>query len=474
MGATTISQLLDSLLTTPHREMDAYLPLHQAVLDQDPTFYKHLAVWYSRNGEVRDHNELFLGHLLVSESSDLREIGAWLLQEMAPYQVARVVDFLKRKQGRLPRSTRTAITRYLRKREADPFAFDRAAVRSKKAMKTLYASLHIKPDQRADAILFKNEPPQDSLAFIVKQLAVAPPQKQARLIRQHAIPWAIGVGVVSEPDWDVYLALVENMTGAEIVNNLKALKNRGLLANPQASHIIKRKLEQVGAGAAAYKPRVALEAGAEDHSEPGFILNRLTDQKIKRYGRLDKPTTLLVDKSQSMEQALKVGARLAAMVSGITQAPLRVFAIDGLATPVKADGPESSHWEQAFQRIKAGGCTSLGIGLEAAQRARFYMEQVIVVSDMRENTEPFFLPAYRSYSRALSVSPRVVLLQLGNGPNELHEKLRGDGVPTHAMTFNGDYYALPNMIPFLVQPSMETLIAKIRATPLPVSPNHSP
>ncbi len=461
------SRLLDSLLSTPHRAMDHLVPLHGSAIVADPVFYGHLAVWYSKNGQVRDHSELFLCHLLASEETLHREIGGELLQEMAPHQIARVIDFLKRKIGKTPRSTRTAVVRYLRKREDDPQVFDKTALRHKKSMKTLYASLHIKPGERADLVLFKNQPPEDSLAYWVKQLAAADPSKQADIIRAHNIPWAIGIGAVTDPECEVYSALVANMTEAELINNLKAVKNRGLLNHPQIGDLIRAKLNESGGNVAAYKPAIAASF-ANLGAEFELILKRLTDRKVKKFGRLHKPTALLVDKSQSMENAIAIGTRLAAMVSGITHAPLRVYAFDGEAVPVNASGLDASHWEKAFEGIKAQGCTSLGIGLEAAARTRFYMEQVVLVSDMKENTPPYFLPAYKDYSKKMGVKPQVVLLQLNKDDNSLEKELMKEGVPTRRFNFTGDYYSLPNLIPFLVQPCAQALYAEVLNTPLPV------
>ena len=150
--------MLNSLLTTPHRELDKVAELHRQMVERDPLFYGHLAVWYQRHGEVRDHKEVFVGNLLASTVAGHRGAGFVLLQELPPYQVARVVSFVKRRRGSLPRSARTAVTRYLREREAKPQFFDAATLRARKSMKSLYAGLHIRPDQRADAILFKDAP----------------------------------------------------------------------------------------------------------------------------------------------------------------------------------------------------------------------------------------------------------------------------------------------------------------------------
>ncbi len=42
--------ILNSFLTTPHRKIEEYAPLHTSALEHDPLFYSHLAAWYFANG----------------------------------------------------------------------------------------------------------------------------------------------------------------------------------------------------------------------------------------------------------------------------------------------------------------------------------------------------------------------------------------------------------------------------------------
>lgn len=95
--------LLNSFLTTPHRELEALASLHGDALEMDQLFYGRLALWYIEQGEVRDHKVLFVAHLITSAYPELREAGWVLLQEMAPYEVARVLDHAKRVIGKVPR-----------------------------------------------------------------------------------------------------------------------------------------------------------------------------------------------------------------------------------------------------------------------------------------------------------------------------------------------------------------------------------
>jgi len=121
-------EMLNSLLTTPHRKLEQVSEIHKLIVELDPIFYGHLAVWYQLNGDVRDHKEVFVGNLLTSNLTQHRDAGFVMLQEFPPYEVSRVVDFMKQHRGKVPRSARTAVTRYLKTREKNPKFFDSAAL----------------------------------------------------------------------------------------------------------------------------------------------------------------------------------------------------------------------------------------------------------------------------------------------------------------------------------------------------------
>ncbi len=86
--------ILNTLLTTPHRQLQDIWPTHQDMVRQDPRFYVRLAAWYSDNGEVRDHKEMFIVNLALSNFPGHRDVGLALLRGLPPYEVVRVVDFI--------------------------------------------------------------------------------------------------------------------------------------------------------------------------------------------------------------------------------------------------------------------------------------------------------------------------------------------------------------------------------------------
>ncbi|MBX7223186.1 MAG: VWA domain-containing protein [Blastocatellia bacterium] len=461
--------ILNSLLTTPHRKLEAVAQLHKDISQLDPIFYGHLAVWYQRHGDVRDHKEVFVGNLLASELTDHRDAGFVMLQDFPPYEVARVVDFMKQQLGKVPRSARTAVKRYLSQREANTAFFDRAALRARKAMKHLYATLHIKPGNRADAVLFKDSPPEGSLAFVLKQLAKAPsPADAARIIVENKLPYTIAVGAVKVLSPTVLVALINAMTPQEIINNLKSLQARGAMNHPEVKALIDEKLKTAAKAdrVSVLKTRVAAET-LELDAETARKLENITNEQAKSRGTIKKSTALLVDKSGSMDSAIEIGKQIAALISGVSEAALYVYAFDTLPYPVEALGSNVTDWERAFKSIKAGGSTSIGCALEAMRRKQQVVEQIILVTDEGENASPYFAPALDQYSKQFNVQPNVVIVRVGACSNQVEQQLQKQQVTVDTFTFSGDYYGLPNLIPLLTRPSRFELLLEILETELP-------
>jgi hypothetical protein len=462
-------EILNSLLTTPHRELDKVAELHSLMRGMDSIFYGHLAVWYQRNGDVRDHKEVFTGNLLTSELPEHRDAGFVMMSEFPPYEVARIVDFMKRSLGKMPRCARTAVTRYLREREESPAQFDRAAVRGRKALKHLYATLHVKPSARAEAILFRDEPPADSLAFVLKVLSrLSDPVEQAKLIVEYGVPFTVAVGAIKQVTPSVLVALISAMSPQELINNLNALKRRGAMEHPDVKALIDEKLGKAAGSnrVSAFKAMKAAEVAQID-TETIAKLEQAADAQVKRRGRITRPTALFVDKSGSMTQAIELGKQIAALVSGIADDDLIVYAFDTIAYPIKAEGKSLADWDRAFKHINATGGTSVGAPLATMRLKKRVVEQIIIVTDEGENTAPYLHQEIDAYRTELKAAPNVVIVRVGNASNVVERSLQGKA-QVDTVTFTGDYYSLPNLVPILSRPSRLELLIEILETELPV------
>src|SRR3989442_15751699 len=64
------------------------------MVTSDPRFYVRLAAWYFDHGDVRDHKEMFIITLVLSDFEGHRDVGLALLRHLPPYEVTRVLDFI--------------------------------------------------------------------------------------------------------------------------------------------------------------------------------------------------------------------------------------------------------------------------------------------------------------------------------------------------------------------------------------------
>jgi hypothetical protein len=462
------ARVLNSFLATPHGKLGALAPLHAEGIARDPLFYGHLAAWYERRGEVRDHKVLFAAHLLTSEFGEHREAGWVLLQALPPHMVAAALDHAKVSIGKVPRAFKSAVTSYLRALEASPGRFDRAALRSRGDLKHLYASMRIAPGARAQQVLFDERPPADSPLHSLKLLAkAAEPAEQARLIVEHAIPFTTAVGAVRALSPSVLVALVSAMSPQETINHLAALKRRGAFDSPEVKALIEGKLRAAedDRRVSTLKATRAL-ASARLDGDTAALLTEVTDKRVAKIARIARPTALFVDKSSSMTEAIGVATEVAALVSAVCS-DFRVLAFDTAAFEVRAQGSERSAWERAFKLVRANGSTSIGAALDKLARERHYVEQLVIITDCGENSAPFFRDAYRSYIEALGVGPQITIITVGSVDRGFLRRLEEAQLPVTVWEFGGDYYALPNILSLLAQPTRAELVDEVMAVPLP-------
>jgi hypothetical protein len=518
--------ILNALLTTPHRDLEKIHPIHQELIGKDPRFYVRLAAWYNDRGDVRDHKEMFIVNLVLSDFEGHREVGLAMLRELPPYQVVRVVDFISgrkktrkvrvgeepqalkqagRRQRRsiaqrlfgtaphqpqpanevrepdkvtvetglfrnVPRAVKTEIARYLREREADAEWFDGSVLSARKAMKRLYALLHVRPGERAQRILFEDNPPPDSRLFALRELAAATsPAEQAKAIVEHRIPYRVASTVVRQMTPSVLVALINQMSPQELINSLGALRRRRALELPEIQALVEDKLNEAKSAGriSALKAGQAIgAAGVSD--ELRQQLEDVADMQVKAKGRISRPTALLIDKSASMEMAIELGKQIGALISAICEKELYTYTFDTMAYEITPQGNRLADWERALKGIAAGNATSGGVALRYLTKKKQYVEQIILITDEQENTPPGFVEALREYTAQLKSQPAVCIVRTAGGSDLIERQCKAAGMEVDVFQFIGDYYALPNLVPMLARPSKLELLMEIMDYPLPV------
>jgi hypothetical protein len=364
---------------------------------------------------------------------------------------------------------KAGIVTYLRIREADDSIFDRTAVIARNSLKRLYAGLHIKPSERAQAILFDNNPPTGSLPYVVKQIAcMKDPAEQARAIVKHQIPYRIACTILKNITPMALASLIDAMSPQELINNIKSLKHRGAFKNPLLSEMIEKKLHTAkdDERVSAYKAKVAIHA-AGARGSLASTLGSITEARLKRTGRITRDTALLIDKSGSMRQSMQVGQQLGALISTIAEGAFCAYAFDSIPYPIEPDTHHLFSWERAMSDLRPGGNTSCGIALELMRRIGQRVEQIVIVTDENENQPPFFKDVYPAYENDIGIRPDVLIIKIGRASDRIEKACFSLGVSPNVFEFRGDYYSLPNVIPMLAYPSLTEMVIEILAYPLP-------
>jgi hypothetical protein len=472
--------ILNALMRTPHRELEPYMPLFRHVHDNDPLFFGPLAAWYHDNGSVHDLKQLFIAFMVSSDFSDeYRDAGLALLAKLPPYQVERVIGLVKGHKsgdkfvpgvaGSVPRSLKTAVEEYLREREKNRDAFDSVVLHARRSLKTLYASLRIKPGEYAQKVLFDNKPEPGSRLYVLKQLAEgSDPEAKALLIVQNKIPYRVAISAIKTMTPTIVVALVSVMTPQEVINNLASLKKRGCMDNADLRQLIESKLEEAKSDkrVSALKTRQALASANLDEDLVKKV-EAVGDAQIKSKARIKRATALLVDKSGSMEQAIDVGKQIASIIAPVCDAGLYVYAFDSVAYSIKAKGTELSDWEKAFKGIKAAGNTSCGAPVEVMRKNIEKVEQIVIVTDQGDNTKPLMHEALLAYAKELGLCPSVMIVNVGNHNKYVETLLQQHNIEVNTFTFSGDYYSLPSLLPLLSGGTRLELLTSILNYPLP-------
>jgi hypothetical protein len=497
--------LLNSLLTCPHRKLELFFNLHKQICEKDPRFYMRLASWYDENGEVMDHKESFIINLITSQFDGHRNIGLALLERKSPKNISRILRFIngtyvpnyvektevkngvskkvrsinkatpKVKFGlfkNLPRSLRSEVGYYLKDREADSEWFDSTVFSARKSMKELYARCNIKPSERAQQILFDGKYPEDSRLNVYKQLREATtPADQARLIVENKVPYRVATSLITAITPTVLLALIQSMTDKELINNQAALKTHGAFDNEDLKKVIMERLKKATKSKKldALKSMKAAEVSGLSEDVKAQ-LEEIADKQVKAKGRITRNTALLVDRSGSMHVGIEIAKKIAPLIGGIMDenAQLYVYAYDNIPDLIRSESNSIADWDRAFAGITARGGTSAASVFGAMDKRNQVVDQFIIVTDQGENNIPTFSKCVAAYMKVHNVDPHFIFINCGGHDNRMSDRLVKDGVTdVDVINFNGDYYSLPGIIPFLTKNSKLDLLIEIMDFELP-------
>lgn len=448
---------------------------HQYWAEKDPLFYTHLASWYAKNGSLRDHQELFCVVLLSSKLPVMQNAGFYLLQSLRTYQVAKVLKLSKSWPFRVSRQLIRAITFWIRRRENTPSWLEECALRDRHSLKTLYASLHIKPSAQAQSILFDEDKNQSSRFSALKKLARSSnPQEICQIIRNAQIPFTTAIGAIKKPTKEVWIALIDVMTAQQITNHLIAFRRKGLLADQEVSKLIQDKLNNAKemARASQIKKAVATRALGDEGNQTEVILKSMREQLTKK-GPIKDKTAIFIDKSGSMEKAIELGRLLALACTFAMTEPPTVLAFDGSVYKVDVNKKQSDREITGkFEMIRASGSTSIGSPFKHLFEHRIKVDQIILISDGEHNQAPSPIDMAMRYLKEINTKTHLVFIEIqktaGISVSNITEGLEAQFKnQLTILPFSGDYYGIDTIITMLNREGRNSVVDTVMATKIP-------
>ena len=456
----TRNALIGSLLKMTHGKLEEYVKVGLAAAAADPDLFGHFITWNGQRGKVRDAKIAFAVLALrgvKKGDQDLAENAVANLLLLSPRDLVRAYDFSKLVTGQghpIPggyrRLVEQGLRRYLREREQQHGWWERTAVQHRRSLKRLYRLSHCKPSGHAQRILFKQDYPKGSVFAAIAGLHALPPQEAAGVILEHALPFEIIVGSVDVKNPDILLALIEGMTGNQVITNTKMLERLGVMKSPILKASYDAALVRAKSDTRVETLKAGRAAEATTDETVRAKLGGLQQHKVAQLGTIDGDWLVLGDRSGSMAASIEMSRRIAGFIAERVKG--KVYLVFFNTEPMFFDvsGKPIHQIAEETKRISVNGGTSIGCGLEYVFQKGLPVQGIAIVSDGAENTSPVFPVVFQKYCEQLGVEPTTYLFKLPGQTDVLTGNCARAGIALETFEASAlDYYALPQTVALL-------------------------
>ena len=469
----TPNALIRELARSAHGKLEEYIPTGAAAVLQDPAFFAHLVAWNEQKGEVRDA-KVALPVIALLGHADFHENAHAHLAMLGPRELLRAYRFRQElTKGERPVPMRGLVKRYLQARESYWPWFEKTAVLHHETLKELYSLVHLKPVARAKDLLFEGKREAGSLADLVARLHEMPTEVAVATILNRKLPWLVAEGAlgkrIKEPD--ILLALMEQMTTTEFVNNQKRLEKLGCKSTPALRGAFEAAVLRVAASKkSTLKTTKAVEAVSDEGTKA-----RLAAVQEKQLDKLSVKGDWLVlgDASPSMRLCIETAKDLAAVLARAAEGAVHLVFFSGVPEYYDATGLTLEEVRQRTRHVVARGGTSIGCGLAYAIEMNLPFDGIAVVSDAQENTAPHFAATLKRYVEKEQKDMPVYLYRFRPGMQasldvDLARSMEKAGLDLQEFDLREtrvDYNSLPNLVRTM-RVSRYSLVDEVMATPL--------
>lgn len=452
----TTQQLIGSLIKVAHEDLKEYAQDGLKVAAQNPDLLAHMIAWNWENGEIRSSKSA-LPVIALRGSSGVGnayyENAVAHLMLLDPRNLVKAAMF-HRSIAKVNSGAGTMLKRgikaYLWAREMNVGWWDRTVLQHRKSMKTLYALYHVKPNERAQNVLFGNSYPFGSVFRVVHDLKMLSPLEAAQMILKHKIPFTIATGALGgiKGNTDLILALIEGMTSAELVTNSKMLAKLGVMDNPALRAAYDNGMEKAQKDKKVSSMKAGRAASFVGDKTVKAKLEKLQEVKVEDLKQIEGDWLILGDKSGSMEVSIEKAKEIAAFLTKVISGNVNLVFFDTRPVRYEVTGKTLDEIKKVTHGIGAGGGTSIGCGLQLTMEKGIIVNGIVIVSDGGENTAPMFADAYHRYEKTMGASPTVYLLHVNGEPDVLSQWMeeRNADIPYEKLEAKDlDFYGLPSL-----------------------------
>lgn len=461
-------EMVQTILDTPHGELDRLFELHKQFVEVDPLFYSKFAIYYGKTGSIRDHKKIFASHVLTGSMIEVRELGEFLLTDLTPYDVVETVDLILkfRGSGGKKRRLNKVIKKYLRDFERDAkngnsFRF----LKNANALRKMYQRLHVKPSEEASASLgFRDGDPgkkYESFLDMEKLTTLKEESEICQMISESQIPALQIFGALPVKITPAIAAsMISKMSPQEIQNFAGMLQKQGLFEDPEFKKLFKQKVKKGGA-----KMSMRGTSAKKSLGKDSDIMDEATDSFVESLPTIKRKIGLYIDRSNSMTQAIAMGKDIASILASKVENPEEnLFIVAFNSTCQKIPVPTEkkySEFELTFRFMNANGTTSLGAPIKFTYENGFEPETFIFITDGKETDVPLLDNILKSTPKLAHT--KMIFCKVGKDATDVKVSTQKDlGLEIENLDFRkGDYYGLPNLLNLISKGGIRDLIQEI-------------
>ena len=435
--------------------------------NEDISFFEHI---FANEEKMLQHRDILMSHLLTEENLGLRKLGLINIPNISIRGIASILNYCKIIYKKFPRSAVNAIKKHLKNIENDEEKFDRLLIYDKNTLKHIYSSLHIKPSERADNILFKNKMPKGSFAEALKLLRTTKYDSNlvCSIIDKYSLTAEESLHAVSHFSYKISKKILDMLTPEEILKLYPKMKRLKMTKDEDILWEIKEKIyllpkKQPKAEARRIKKYIHKPTIQFKSQIYAYILKFLE----KRYS-IDKEISLLIDVSGSMYAHQEIGKAFvhifSSLMSDIDKLHVWTFATE--ASEINIKDPKWKEYPSINQKPTYNSLgTSPGSALLKMAEKEEKSDVLIIISDGNENGSVLFSDAYEKYVQKMNFFPYPIFIKCGYISDKFETNLQNSDITCFVSEFTDYESVISEIRPFIFSKSFtDTMKAIISAT----------